>query len=63
MNRKNEIGRTEPSADIENEKNDALLGLIEIQNNPTWKPQAKMSQVLAKIKVLRRNEDERIAND
>ena len=49
---------------MENEEQEALRDLKEIEQNPTWKPQAKMSQVLSKIRPLRRNDDEqRIAND
>lgn len=48
---------------MENEEKQAEKDLRELENNPTWKPQAKMSQVLSKIRPLRRNEDERIAND
>lgn len=45
------------------EEKQAEADLTELENNPTWKPQSKMSQVLSKIRPLRRNEDERIAND
>ena len=46
------------------EEKQAEADLKELENNPGWKPQAKMSQVLSKIRPLRRDENEqRIAND
>lgn len=45
------------------EEKQAESDLRELENNPTWKPQSKMSQVLSKIRPLRRNDYERIAND
>lgn len=42
-----------------NEEKQAEQDLKEIEQNPTWKPQAKMSQVLAKLPVLKPDKEEK----
>lgn len=62
MREKNETGKICQSAESENEKSAGLSDWIEMVTTG-WMPQAKMSQVLAKIQPLRREDNERIAND